>query len=189
MRVDTLRALLYSPKLYRSVQLILLGGHMKMHRSVCFVAAAALAGSALAAVVVPATNAGAVVPKTANCTASNGNADSSNNATEYMLGCTQTSTLSHATPYAVTTSAGATSTGKVYWTNGKDTTFKLAYSIVGTNACPTYLGVASVAEVAETITVKGGTSGLTTGKDATPSDTCVYSVGANLAMHSLGGFQ
>jgi hypothetical protein len=161
---------------------------MKMHRSVCFVAAAALAGSALAAVVVPATNAGAVVPKTANCTASNGNADSSNNATEYMLGCTQTSTLSHATPYAVTTSAGATSTGKVYWTNGKDTTFKLAYSIVGTNACPTYLGVASVAEVAETITVTGGTSGLTTGKDATPSDTCVYSVGANLAINSLGGF-
>jgi len=161
---------------------------MKMHRSVCFVAAAALAGSALAAVVVPATNAGAVVAKTANCTASNGNADASNNATEYMLGCTQTSSLSHTTPYAVPATTGATKKGTVYWTNGKTTTFKLTYAILGTSACPTYLGVTAAAEVAETVYVLGGTSGLTAGKDATPSNTCVYNVGTDLAINTLGGF-
>jgi len=161
---------------------------MKMHRSVCFVAAAALAGSGLAAVVVPATNAGAVTIKTATCTTVNGNADPSNNATEYMAGCTGSTTTVHSSPYGVSTSDGATSTGKIYFTNGHYVLFSLAYSIVGTNACPTYLGVASVAEVAETLTITGGTGGLTLGPVATPSDTCVYNVGTDLAINSFGAF-
>jgi hypothetical protein len=158
---------------------------MKMHRSVRFVAAAVLAGSALSAVVMPALtggNAGANTPPPpiyANCTGFIGDTTT----TQLLSGCTWQTTgtvLSTITPEAVQVTSGSSAT--VLWTDKKTTTLTFAYALVTGAAedCPTLLGVAPTAEVAETVTVTGGTSKLTKGIVPTTSLVCAYSAGGDV---------
>lgn len=171
-----------APKRRHTFQRSQIGGQMKMHRSVRFVAAAALAGSALSAVVAPALTAGANTPPPpiyANCTTFVGDTQT----TQLLTGCTWQTTgtvLSTITPAAVQMTSG--SSGTVLWTDKKTTTLTFAYALVTGPAedCQTLLGVPPTAEVAETVTITGGSSKLTKGVVPTTSLVCAYSVGSDL---------
>jgi hypothetical protein len=152
---------------------------MKMYRSVRFVAAAALAGSALAAVVVPAATAGAAAkPKIyATCTGFIGQTTTD----QLLYGCTTDGTgVSKITAQGVQETSGSSAT--VYWEDKATTTVTFTYALVTGAAedCPTLLGVPATAEVAETVTVTGGTSKLSDGVVPTTSLVCAYSAGGNV---------
>jgi hypothetical protein len=155
--------------------------HMKL--PVRLVVAAALAGSACLAVVAPATIAGAKgvkPPVTATCTGLFGQ-----EANQLQSGCTGSSTKAKVTSYGVSVPNSGDTGATVYWTNKDTTVLTFTYTSV-TNTCPTYLGYAATLEEAETATVTGGNSGLTTGVASAPSNVCVYVDGSQILVNSAG---
>jgi len=161
---------------------------MNQHRSIRFVAAAALAGSAIAAVVVPAATAGAGAAKAkppvyVTCTSFIGQSET----TQMIYGCTNDTGSSKITTNGVQVTSGSTAT--IYWTNKATTTISFAYTLVTGAAedCPTLLGVAATAEVSEAVTVTGGTSKLPLGAVPTPSLVCAYSAGGNIVENQDSG--
>ncbi len=164
-----------------------------MHRSIRFVAAAALAGSAISAVVIPAATAGAAnaagkAKVYATCTSFIGQSQT----TQLLYGCTTDGTgVSKITAAGVQTTDDTTTpaSGTINWTNKATTTITFAYALVtgGAEDCPTLLGMAAAAEVSETVTVTGGTSKLTDGVVPTTSLVCAYSDGSNLVEDQDSG--
>jgi len=144
---------------------------MRKLNCVRFVAAVAIAGSALAgAVVATSSSAGAAKsPVPATCTSLSGSTtvaiEVGGSASSLLSGCTSTSTK-------VTTSAVDVSTlnatlnggtGTIYWTGNKITTY--SYSVAATTglSCGTFLNLAASGQ--ETITFSGvaGTAKVTAG--------------------------
>jgi hypothetical protein len=162
---------------------------MNKHRSIRFVAAAVLAGSALSAAIIPAATAGASAAKVkpaidATCTGFIGQTTTD----QLMYGCsTDNSLSSKVTAQGVQETSGSSAT--IYWEDKTTTTVTFSYTLITGAAedCPTLLGVAATAEVSEAVTVTGGTSKLTLGLVPKASLVCAYSAGGDVVENQDTG--
>ncbi len=153
-----------------------------------FVVAAALVGSAGAAIVVPAGMAGAVVkpPIRVTCSGIFGQSDAtSGGGAQLLSGCVGTA-KSKVTPFGVEVPGPGTvpTTATISWTGKTTTTLGLSGLTGVTNDCAMQYGLTSTLKEQVTSTVTGGTSKLTVG-DANVNDACVYIVGNQVLI--VGG--
>jgi hypothetical protein len=156
-----------------------------------FIAAAALVGSAGAAIVGPAAIAGAGAPKPpvrVSCTSLFGLSSTSGGGQQLLSGCAGSSTKAHTTAYGIEVPAGgaAPTSDTIIWTNKDTTTLSLSNlnSVPGNPDCSAFMGLPVTLEETTTSTVTGGTSKLTVG-DANTGTACVYIVGSNVLI--VGG--
>jgi hypothetical protein len=133
------------------------------------ICAAALAGSASAAVVTVPGTASAASALTVTCTKLTGTA-----TTSKLSGCSGKGvTTNEATATATTTVASSDKSGTIKWTDGKTTIESFSYKVVTPTKCPSVSGQTVDLEVSETGSVTGGTAtGLKGGKLS--GKVCIY---------------
>ena len=141
---------------------------------------AALAGSAtLAAVAVPAVDAGAVTPLTVTCTSLTGSA-----TTQKISGCTGNGAIAADAGVAPAKGTSVASTKTITWSNNKKTKTTYTYKAGSDASCPTVAKYTKdLLEVAKGSVVKSGTT--TTGMvgGAFSGTICIYKLTA--APHTL----
>jgi len=142
---------------------------MRKMSFVRYAAAAAIAGSAAFAVVLPASVAGAAKgPLTETCTDVVG-------LTSFQLvtGCSGDSKATPEGVIAAGTLSGNTVDVTLTWLSKKFDTQTVTVGVAGTDACPALGSTAASAEETESSVVTGGTDKLTQGV-AHSSDACLY---------------
>jgi len=161
---------------------------MRKRSTTRFIVAAALVGSAAAAIVAPASIAGAKKvkpPVRVTCTGLFGQSTTSGGGAQLLSGCVGTA-KSKVTPFGVEVSSGGAvpTSDTITWSNKTTTILGLSNLQSVTNDCSTEFGLAPTLKESVTSTVTGGNSKLTVG-DANTGTACVYIVGSQVLI--VGG--